>query len=352
MTVEEVERGTAPGGVTDSAPGREVMPGGIALSATLHIGMLALIVLGLPSLFRHKPPPETPIAVELVMIAPETRATHPNPFRPKPEAKPEPAVAAPAPKPEPKPEPPKPVPEPPASAAAPPMPAPPQPPKPEVKAPPPPPPPPPKPVETQAPPPPPPAARPSEPKPKPEPRQAHHTPRPDIKKADPAAFQKLLQSFEDKKPERADFDRLLKNLSPQQIAQAEEAPPARPRLAATAPPSSQPKAPLGSQLTASELDALREMVRQQLMPCWSIPAGARDAKDLHVEIRAAVSLDGTVRQATIIDQARLGDPLFRAAAESARRTFFNPQCAPLKLPADKYEVWKDLVVDFNPRDLL
>ncbi len=347
MTVERVERDITPGAPGATAP--EMMPRGFALSATLHLGMLALILFGLPSLFHHPPPQETPIAVSLVTIAPETRATHPNPFRPKPEAKPEAAVAAPAPKPEPKPEPPAPAPEPPPSAAsAPPMPAPPDPARPEVKAPPPPPPPPPKPVEAQAPPPP----RLPEPRPKPEPQQARHAPRPEMTKADPKAFDKLLKTLEEKKPEPAAFDNLLKNLTRQQVAQAEEAPPAPHRMAATAPPSSQPKAPLGSQLTASELDALREMVRQQLMPCWNIPAGARDAKEMHVEIRAAVNLNGTVRQATIIDQGRLGDPLFRAAAESARRTFFNPQCAPLKLPADKYEVWKDLVVDFNPRDLL
>src|SRR6266568_1932427 len=141
------EHGMAPGGPVQE-PDREMMPGGVALSATLHVALLAVIPLGLPNLFRHPPPEEMPIAVELVTIAPETRATHPNPFRPKPDAKPEPAVAAPAPKPEPKPEPAPPVPEPPASAAsAPSLPAPPEPAKPEAKAPPPPPP---KPVEAQA----------------------------------------------------------------------------------------------------------------------------------------------------------------------------------------------------------
>ncbi len=336
------ERGTALG-----TTARELMPGGIALSATLHLAMFALILLGLPSLFRHPPPQETAIAVALVTIAPETRATHPNPFQPKPEAKPEPPVAAPAPKPEPKPEPPPPAVPPPSAASAPALPAPPEPAKPEVKAPPPPPLPPPKPVEAQAPLPPP---RPPEPKPKPEPQQASHAPRPG--KADPAAFDKLIKNLEEKHQGPAAFDALLKNLTRQQVAQAEEAPQTPRRMAATAPPSSQPKAPLGSQLTASELDALREAVRQQLMPCWNVPAGARDAKDLLVEIRAAVNLDGTVRQATIVDQSRLGDPLFRAAAESARRTFFNPACTPLRLPADKYEVWKDLVVGFNPKDIL
>ena len=114
-------------------------------------------------------------------------------------------------------------------------------------------------------------------------------------------------------------------------------------------PSSQPRAPLGSQTTASEAD----LVRQQLARCWNVPAGARDARDLVVEIRIGVDPDGTVRQATIVNQARLGtDPLFRAAAESARRAFFNPLCRPLHLPADKYAIWRDLIVDFSPKDIL
>ena len=122
----------------------------------------------------------------------------------------------------------------------------------------------------------------------------------------------------------------------------------RPQIA-SAEPSSQPRAPLGSQLTASEVD----LVREQIARCWNVPAGARDAKDLVVEIRVVVDPDGTVRQATIVDQARLGsDPFFRAAAESARRAFFNPLCRPLHLPPDKYAIWKDLVVDFSPKDIL
>ena len=60
-----------------------------------------------------------------------------------------------------------------------------------------------------------------------------------------------------------------------------------------------------------------------------------------------------MRQATIVDQARLStDPFFRAAAESARRAFFNPLCRPLHLPPGKYAIWRDLVVDFSPKDIL
>src|SRR6185437_12158625 len=119
------------------------MPGGIAASAVLHVGLIVLILVGLPSLFHAPPPQDQPIAVELVTIAPETRATHPNPNRPVPDAKPEPPQPLPpAPVPPPKPAPPEPVSEPPPSSAAPPPP-PPEPPKPEVKPEPTPPPPPP-----------------------------------------------------------------------------------------------------------------------------------------------------------------------------------------------------------------
>jgi len=344
MTVEAVERDLAPG--TPGTTAREVMPGGIALSATLHVGMLVLIVLGLPSLFHHPPPQEQPIAVELVTIAPETKATHPNPFRPKPEAKPEPPLAAPAPKPEPKPEPPLPVPEPPAATAPPPPPAPPEPVKPEVKAPPLPPPPPPKPVEAQAPPPPPP--RPPEPKPKPEPQRVQHAPRPETAKADPKAFDKLLQNLEDKHPQPAAFDNLLKNLTRQQVAEADEAPPAPHRMAATAPPSSQPKAPLGSQLTASDID----LVREQLRPCFNPPFGAKEKPDLVADIRVVMNRDGTVQQARVDDQGQYAsDQIYRAVADSGIRALKNPRCSPLRLPPDRYEVWQSFVFGFSTKDM-
>jgi hypothetical protein len=345
MSVTMVERGTRPG-----AAAREMMPSGIALSAILHIGMVALILLGLPNLFRKPPPEETAIAVNLVMIAPKTTATHPNPFRPKPEAKPEPAVAAPAPKPQPKPEPPPPpVPAPPASAPAAAMPAPPAPPKPEVKAPPPPPPPPPKPVAAKAPPPPPP--RPPEPKPKPEPRQVHqvhHAPRPVTKKPDPAAFNKLIDTLENRRPDPAQFDALLKNLTREQMAEAEDAPPSPHRMAATAPPSSQPKAPLGSQLTASQIDLIRERLR----PCFNPPFGAKEKPDLVADIRVVMNRDGTVQQAKVVNQGQYaGDRIYRAIADSGVRALLNTQCSPLPFPPEDFAVWQTFIFGFSTRDM-
>ncbi len=141
----------------------------------------------------------------------------------------------------------------------------------------------------------------------------------------------------------------MTNLAKNDAPHNDQAPPKqRPQMAMTAPPSSQPKAPLGAKLSASEMDLIREQIER----CWNVPAGARDAKDLVVEVRVQMNQDGTVRQATIVDSGRMSDPLWRAAAESARRAFFNPQCTPLKLPPDKYATWKDMVVDFNPKDAL
>jgi outer membrane biosynthesis protein TonB len=305
---------------------------GMALSVLLHVVLGIVLIIGLPKLFDPPPLEEMPIAVQLVTIAPETRATHPNPNLPRPDAKPDvPEAEAPAPKPQPKPEPPKPAPIPPSAAAV-------SQPADEPAAP-----------EAKPPPPP----KPPEPKPEAKPVEKLEVPKPQEKPEPPRQLAKVEPKPEEKKPEEKkydprQFDALLKNLAPVQAAMTADATPEKPRPAA-ARPSSQPKAPLGSQLTASELD----MVRHQIARCWNVPAGARDAKDLVVEIKVIVDPDGTVRQATIVDQGRLGsDPFFRAAAESARRAFFNPLCRPLHLPAEKYAIWKDLVVDFTPKDIL
>jgi outer membrane biosynthesis protein TonB len=305
---------------------------GVALSMALHLVLGGLFILGLPRLFDPPPLEEMPVAVELVTIAPETRATRSNPNPPRPHAKPdEPAADAPLAKPPP--EPPVPAPVPPPSAETPPPEPKPEPPKPPE----------PKPA------PPAPTLRPPEPKPEPpKPAERAEAPKPKEKPEPPQQMAKNEARAEPKKYDPGQFEALLKNLAAQPNSPSPEAPPQKPRIA-SAKPSSQPRAPLGSQITASEVD----LVREQIARCWNVPAGARDAKDLVVEIRVAVDPDGTVRQATIVDQARLGsDPFFRAAAESARRAFFNPLCRPLHLPPDKYAIWKDLVVDFSPKDIL
>jgi hypothetical protein len=308
-------------------PGDGIEPRGLALSGALHVVLLAVLVFGLPTLFSPPPPQETPIAVDLVNIGPETRATHPNSNPPQPEAKP--VVAEPGPaaaKPPHKPAPP--VPLPPPSAAAAPIPEPPVPTEP-------------KPAPTA--PPPLPQMKPSPPA---TPVEEVAAPRPQEKPQPPPKANNEAQARA-KQYNPGRFDTLLRNLTAQDNPPSPDTPPQQSAEVAGIP-SSQPEAPLGARLSASEID----LVREQISRCWDIPAGARDDPGLVVEIRVVVAPDGNVERATIVDQARTqADPFYRAAAESARRAFFNPECRPLRLPPEKYELWRDMVVDFSPKDL-
>ena len=102
-------------------------------------------------------------------------------------------------------------------------------------------------------------------------------------------------------------------------------------------------------MTISELDA----VAQQFLKCWNVPVGARDAKNLLVEISVQANPDGTIRQARILNQGRMrSDSFYRTAAESALRAVLNPICSPLKLPSEKYERWKLMRLKFDPRAML
>ncbi len=308
--------------------------GGIIFSAILHLAVLLAIVFGLPQLFERKLPEETPLVVELVNLAPETRATQVNRTPPRPE-KPKEVAQADEPKPQPpKPEPPKPPPPapPPEPAPKPPEPKP-EPPKPAPPKPEPPPPPPP---------PPPPEPKPAPPEPKPEPPKPQ-PPKPEPPKPPPPKPEPPKQKQDD-----AAFDALLKNLAKRDPARTPPDQP--PKQVAAAPPqqaSSQPVAPLGAKLTTSELD----LVKQQIEACWNVPAGARDAKDLTPEFRVYMNQDGTIRSATQLNPERNSDPFFQAAADSALRALRNPRCQPLKLPPEKYDQWQTFTITFDPKDV-
>lgn len=103
-------------------------------------------------------------------------------------------------------------------------------------------------------------------------------------------------------------------------------------------------------LSLSETDA----IRGQFIPCWRMPAGAKDPQSLAVSVKLKLQADGTVLEA-VLDPAQKGrytsDPFFRAAADSALRA--TKQCSPLKnLPPEKYNTWRDMTINFTPQDLL
>ena len=102
-------------------------------------------------------------------------------------------------------------------------------------------------------------------------------------------------------------------------------------------------------ITIGEID----LVRQQISQCWNITSGARQADALSVEIEMKMNPDATVRQASVVDSIRMNsDSYYRAAAESALRALSHPDCIPLKLPLDKYYMWKSFTFNFDPKNML
>lgn len=97
----------------------------------------------------------------------------------------------------------------------------------------------------------------------------------------------------------------------------------------------------------------KDMIRSQFIPCWAMPAGAKDAANLAVKVKVTLQQDGTVLTAAVAPD-QMGryssDTFFRAAADSAVRAVHK--CSPLKnLPSDKYGSWREMELNFDPREL-
>ena len=105
-------------------------------------------------------------------------------------------------------------------------------------------------------------------------------------------------------------------------------------------------------LSASALEQ-NEMVRaiqEQLRNCWRIDPGARGAEDIVIEIKVLLNQDGSVHTVEIVDVVRMvQDGFFRSAAENAKRAI--NRCSPFRLPPRKYNVWRQLTLRFDPREM-
>jgi outer membrane biosynthesis protein TonB len=102
----------------------------------------------------------------------------------------------------------------------------------------------------------------------------------------------------------------------------------------------------GTEMTMSvnEIDALRAKIAQ----CWNPPPGGLGADSIIVKLRLQLNQDGSlIGYPTIANWGR--SPFFQAAADSAVRAVF--QCQPYDLPGDKYAVWRDMILTFDPRQM-
>ncbi len=284
------------------------MSKGVLLSGTLHVVVILVLVIGLPS-FVSAPDVAPPIPVELVELDEEPPKPAPKP-KPKPEKQPEP-------KPEPEPQqaeiPPAPAPEPiapepepePEEVVLPPEPEP-EPPKPEVK-------------------------------PEPEKEVAETSPKPRRKPPLKIPVPDQPQEPEEKEDRLASILRNVEKLKEQQAANPAPSP----------EPSGAQVQPQASPLEQRELVRI---VKQHMSRCWRIEPGARDAQDLVVGIKVLMNRDGSVRAVKITDPGRMAaNAFYRSAAENARRAILS--CQPFPLPIKRYEVWQDMRFTFNPSEM-
>lgn len=109
----------------------------------------------------------------------------------------------------------------------------------------------------------------------------------------------------------------------------------------------EPSPIVGPPLTAGE----REGLIFAIQDCWNVPVAIKDAADLKVTLKISLNREGRLQgNPELISPSSVDDPSVRQAFESGRRALFR--CQPYKLPADKFETWKEIEITFNPQQMV
>jgi len=326
---------------------RAISPGlrrGAIVSGAVHLAVLLVLLIGLPSGKAPEEPPEMAVSMMFDGTGPSSiRAPAPAPV-PAPATAPEVAPAPQAqrpPKPQPIEAPPPPPPPPPAppppQTTAPPLPTPPAPIPPPTPAPapsvaPPPPAAPPTPPQVQPPLPTPPLPLPPPPVPVP-PTQPSPTSQPNPTK-NPAPQSTALENTLEK----------LRSLQHQA-----QPPKARynPQAGGTPNSGGNPQSDDTSSLTLAQRGAIGDAVRR----CWSTDPGMLDLDKMQVLLTVTTDAGGVVRRAAVAqdDIGRLsGDPRLRVFSERAVRAVLDPMCANLPLPPNMLGQTREFTFRFRP----
>ena len=119
------------------------------------------------------------------------------------------------------------------------------------------------------------------------------------------------------------------------------------RVASAEPSIGTPDAKPGSALTQAEYGALKGRVGQ----CWSIPTYV-DQENLHIVVTMRMSPDGFMDRIVDMDVQGVDNPAHAQAVESSlQRNLDRRNCNFADvLPAEKYDTWKDVRVNFSPSE--
>jgi len=114
-------------------------------------------------------------------------------------------------------------------------------------------------------------------------------------------------------------------------------------------PSPQRSPPLFVPFDAATLKTI-DTLRHRLTGCWDVPPAVRKAPSMNIIVRIKLERDGSLAEPpAVVNSSR--DPLFAVASKSAIAAV--KKCAPFGfLPVAAYEVWKEIEIDFDSRDLL
>jgi colicin import membrane protein len=336
--------------------------GGLATSVVLHAAMLGWALITIPSQRELRMAEPEPIAVDLVNASELTRLRQGVRTAKQMEAQPKESKAEPAKKEAPKPTP---------AAAAPPPPPPPEPeaPKEEPKK------------EAAVPPPPPaPAAAPPVPSPEDqkkfeemlkeqqqveERKKAEEQRRleeerkaAELKKQEDARKRAAeLKKKRDEEKRRKEAEARKKQFDAEKIAALlnKTQDKGGPRPSAPLDEQAKAKGPvLGApegrdrQISASELAILAQIIRSCVQSKWNVLGGGEGAQHTIVKLRLRFNPDGTLAGAPVVMNPQ-STPTFLAISDSAIRA--AEACQPYSLPPAKYETWKDIVLNFDPREM-
>ena len=198
-----------------------------------------------------------------------------------------------------------------------------------------------------------------EPKPEPKPEELAELikktdePEPEKKKEEPKKAEAKPQKPVEKPPEKKPEKKLKpkKEFNPDDIAaflnKTDD------KHTAPLKPQDQTGTPKQGEFNLSGNDdgvaaTIADAIQQRLAKCWSIPPGAREAQ-ISVKVRFQLNPDGTVSGLPQVMNSN-PDPLFTTTAQSAVSAVM--ECQPYDfLPQDKYDLWQDNGVNFNPNQM-
>lgn len=107
------------------------------------------------------------------------------------------------------------------------------------------------------------------------------------------------------------------------------------------------KATGGAKLSQDEMNALKGLIEKN----WSIMPGQVTSSDIIITVRMQLDISGEI-VGDLEVTSKGGDPAARTVLESSARRAVKKSAPFDILPKDKYDTWSEVVVNFNPSELM